>query len=94
MGMLYRLYPLAEFRRGRRRGGGRRRIARHKRRLPSGQVVQVGEGRTARGSSPTLRNIELGARSARSVTYSADTIHRMARRMSLARAAARAASGG
>jgi hypothetical protein len=82
MGMLYRLYPLAEFRRGRRtRSSSRRRIAPHKRRLKSGEVVQVGRGGgSAKGSSPALRNVELGARSVRSLTYSADTIQRMAQR--------------
>ena len=88
MGMLYRLYPLAEFRRGRRtRSSSRRRIAPHKRRLKSGEVVQVGRGGgSAKGSSPALRNVELAARSARSLTYSADTIQRMAQRAKRARA--------
>jgi hypothetical protein len=59
----------------------RKKAKRHKRRLSSGKVITVeGEAKKPTSSS-AIRNLELLARSARSVTYSADTIHRMAGRM-------------
>jgi hypothetical protein len=77
---------LAEFRRKRRSSpsSSRRRVKPHKRRLKSGKVVKV-DGK----SNPTLRNLELTARSARSLTYSADTIQRMVQRSRKAREMAR-----
>lgn len=76
---------LAEFRR-KRRSSSHRRVKPHKRRLKSGKVVAVdGSGK----SNPALRNLELTARSARSLTYSADTIQRMAQRSRKARELAR-----
>ena len=76
---------LAEF--AKRRSG--KRVRRHKRRLSSGKVITVGVGRPddSKTSSTTVRNLELLARSARSITYSIDTGHRMYQRIQRARQA-------
>lgn len=59
----------------------RKKVKRHKRRLASGKVVTVGVEGNKPTSSPAIRNLELLARSARSITYSADTVHRMSTRI-------------
>lgn len=75
---------LAEF--AKRRSG--KRVRRHKRRLNSGKVITVGVGKPdGSTSSPVIRNLELLARSARSITYSVDTGHRMFERVRKAREA-------
>jgi hypothetical protein len=76
---------LAEF--AKRRSG--KRVRRHKRRLESGKVITVGVDKPegSNTSSPVIRNLELLARSARSITYSVDTGHRMFERVRKAREA-------